>query len=350
MKLSRSLRTLPVAGALSLAAALAACDAARTTDPVTDDALAQEDEIALDLLADAGSMDVALDVADVPLMVGQRRGMARGPASQAQGDLVRARLLFEEGREALEQGDRVRAADCAREARTLLAGAVLAAGGGRGAMAMIRRAEGLPDDVAGDPSAYDDVVGLQGELSMFALQVRARLHAGDSVGAVARAILAEQRHRQRHRDPALWPGGAEIYVQIGATAVSLATRLLDEQSPVEEQLRFLEEATEYQRQAEAAYADGDFARAAHLADLAIWTSLEAVVLPDVTVEEAYAMLDLATAQYEAALATAPEGTEATILERARLLIEKGETMLEAGAPRGIGALWRAAVVCTWVIG
>lgn len=350
MKLSRSSRTLPLAGAFALAAALAACDASRTTDPLSDDTLAQEDEIALDILSEVGSADVALDLADVPLAVGERRGMARGPASAAQGDLLRARLLFQEGREALDQGDRVRAADCTREARRLLAGAVLAAGGGRGVMAMVRRADDLPDDVEADPTAYDDVVGLQGELNMLALQVRARLHAGDSVGAVERAILAEQRHRQRHRDPAFRPGGAELYVELGATAVSMATRLLDEQTPVDEQLRFLDEATEYQRQAAAAYEDGYYARAAHLADLAIWTSLQAVVLPDVTAEEARAMLELAKTQYEAAAATSPEGDEATILERARLLIEKGETMLEAGAPRGVGALWRAAVVCTWVIG
>ncbi len=347
MKLSRSLRMLPLAGAL----ALAACDATQTTDPFADDAtLAQEDELALDVLADVGSMDVALDVAGVPVAVGHRRGMARGPFAEAQGDLLRARLLFQEARDALARGDRIRAADRTREARTLLAGAVFAAGGARGAMAMVQRAEGLADDVGADPSAYDDANGLQGELNMLALRLRARLHAGDSVGAVERAILAEQRHRQRHRDPGLWPGGAEIYVQLGGTAVSLATRLLDEQNPVDEQLRFLDEAKEYQREAEAAYADGDYRRAAHLADLAIWTSLQAVVLPDVTEEEARAMLELATSQYEAALATAPEGDEATLLERARLLLEKGGTMLEAGAPRGVGALWRSAVVSTWVIG
>jgi hypothetical protein len=341
---------LPLAAALAGALAFTACDAARTTDPYSDAALAQEDQIALDLLADAGSMDVALAVADVPVTVGHRRGMARGHFAEAQGDLLRARLLFQEARDALAVGDRVRAADRAREARALLAGAVFAAGGARGVMAMVRRAEGLADEVGADPSAYDDAVGLQGELNMLALQVRARLHAGDSVGACERAILAEQRHRNRHRDPGFWPGGAEIYVQLGGTAVSLATRLLDDQTPVDEQLGFLEEAKEYQREAEAAYADGDYRRAAHLADLAIWTSLQAVVLPDVTEEEARAMLELARSQYEAALATAPEGDEATILERARHLLAKGEAMLEAGAPRGVGALWRSAVVSTWVIG
>jgi tetratricopeptide (TPR) repeat protein len=336
---------------LAAAFGLAACDAARPTDPLTDDAtLAQVDEIALDVLEDAASTDVALDVADVPVTVGQRRGMAHGRFADAQGDLTRARLLFQQARAAVAAGDRVRAADHAREARALLAGAVFAAGGARGAMALVRRAEALSDEVGADPSAYDDAATLQGELGMLAGQVRARLQAGDSLGAVARAILAEQRHRHRHRRPGTWPDGAEIYVQLGATAVSMATRLLDEQTPSEEQLRFLDEAETYQRAAEAALEEGSYARAAHLADLAIWTSLQAVVLPDVTVEEARAMLELAKARYEAALATAPEGVEATLLERARLLLEKGEAMLEAWAPRGIGALWRSAVVSTWVIG
>ena len=347
MTLSRSFRMLSLAGALSLAA----CDAARTTDPLADDAaLAQEDEIALDVLADVGSADVALDVADVPVVVGERRGMARGSFAAAHGDLVRARLLFQEARDAFDAGDRVRAAARAREARTLLAGVVIAAGGARGVVARVRRAEALADEVAADPSAYDGAVALEGELNGLALGVRARLQAGDSVGAVRRALLAEQRHRQRHRDPRLRPGGAELYVDLGSTAVSLATRLLDEQTPVDEQLRFLDEAKEYERQAQAALTDGAYARAAHLADLAIWSSLEAVVLPDVTVDEARAMLELARARYQAAAATAPEGDEAMILERARLLLARGEAMLEAGAPRGIGALWRSAVVSTWVIG
>jgi len=349
MTMSRALRMLPLAGALTLAA----CDAGQPTDPFTDDAfLAQEDEIALDVLSDVGTIDAALALADVPVAVAQRHGMAHGAPSAAQGDLTRARLRFQEAYDALQQRDRVRAADRAREGRRLVAQAALAAGGGRALMAMVERAESLGDEVGAEPGAWNDANGLQGELNGLALQARERIHRGDSISAAAHAIMAEQRFRHGYRDPGLRPGGAEVYVELGATAVSLASRLLDGQSVVDaEQLRFLDQAGEYQAEAEAALADGSPRRAAHLANLAIWTSLKAVVLPGgITEEEARAMLDLAETQYEAAAATEPEGVAATLLLRARALLDAGKTMLETAAPRGVAALWRSAVVSTWILG
>jgi len=347
MKISRAFRMLPLAGALTLAA----CDAGQPTDPFTDEAfLTQEDEIALDVLSDLGTVEAALALADVPVMVAQRHGMAHGAPSAAKGNLTQARLRFQEAYDALQQQDRVRAAERAREARRLVAGAALAAGGGRAIMAMVERAESLGDEVAADPACWNDANGLQGELNGLALQARERIHRGDSIAAGAHAIMAEQRFRQRYRDPGLRPGGAVVLVELGATAVSMATDLLDGVTDAE-QLRFLDEAGEYQAAAEAALADGSTRDAVHLANLAIWTSLKAVVLPGgVTDEETAAMLALAETQYEAAAATEPEGVAATLLLRAQALLEAGKTMLETAAPRGVGALWRSAVISTWILG
>ncbi len=159
MKMSRALRMLPLAGAFTLAA----CDAGQPTDPFTDDAfLAQEDEIALDVLSDVGTVGAALALADVPIAVAQRHGMAHGAPSAAQGDLTRARLRFQEAYDALQQRDRVRAAERAREARRLVAQAALAAGGGRALMAMVERAESLGDEVAGDPGRLRRCAGPPG--------------------------------------------------------------------------------------------------------------------------------------------------------------------------------------------
>lgn len=348
MRLSRSLRMLPLAGAL----ALAACDVAGPTGPIAEEtALSAEDAIALDVLSDAGSVEAALSLAGAPVAVGQRRGMVRGAPAGVVDDVARARLRFQEARDALLRSDRVRAAERAREARRLLARAIQAAGGGLALMATVERAETLADGVAGDPDAYDDPGALRGELDMLGARVRARVQQGDSIGAAERAVLAEQRVRHRRRDPRHRPGGAEVYVALGGTAVSLATRLLDEQEVVTEvQTRFLDTAVEYQRAAEAALDAGDDRRAVNLADLAIWTSLKAVVLPDPTEEEARAILVLAQAQYEAAVATGPQGVAATLLERARALLDTGQAVLEAGSVRGVASLWRSAVISTWVLG
>ena len=70
----------------------------------------------------------------------------------------------------------------------------------------------------------------------------------------------------------------------------------------------------------------------------------------VTDEEARAMLELAEYLYGQAAATDLDDTEAALLERARALIAHGSAALEAGTVRGVVALWRAAVICTWIGG
>jgi hypothetical protein len=348
MKTSRSLLALPLVGAL----ALAACDSGQPTEPLTDTTtLTQSDEIALSVITDDGAIQAALALADAPLAVAGRMGMAHGMRGTAEDDALQARLRFREANEALVQQNRLRAATRAQEARRLVAGVVMAAGGGPAIASLVDRAGTLASTVAQDPAGYDDAVGLQGELTMLAERARERIRLGDSIGAGDCAVLAEQRYRQRQRESALRPGGAVVAVQLGATAVELAGGTLDQQDATDEQLRLLAQADEYQQEAEATLAAGDTAGAVHLAELATWTALAAVVLPDgVTDEEAQAILELAQTRYEAALATNPEGVEATLLERAQILLEAGSAALQEATPRGLCALWRSAVISTWIVG
>ena len=69
-------------------------------------------------------------------------------------------------------------------------------------------------------------------------------------------------------------------VALGAEAVELATRLIGDPGTADtEQVEFLRTAMEFQTGAEAALEAGEDRRAVHLAKLAQWWSLKAVVLP-----------------------------------------------------------------------
>ena len=41
--------------------------------------------------------------------------------------------------------------------------------------------------------------------------------------------------------------------------------------------------------------------------------------------------------------------ERRLLQRAGRLIELGKERLEAGHKRGVAALWRASVICSWLL-
>lgn len=345
MNRSRTLAVLPLLGGILLAA----CQDGEITAPFAEDTeFAAEDVIALDLLASSTSLDAALAVADGPVAAAtRRRGFGH---AGAQDDVARARVRYQEAVRLREHRDSAGAAAEAREARRLVVRAGQVAAGALFAAGMVERLEELAQRVAQNPGGYDDPVGLQQELNDLAAQARQRLQVRDSTGAGERGVLGEQRHRQRQRDGGLG-AGADVHVALGAEAVALATRLLDEQGADEEQLRYLDTATEYQRAAEAALAAGDLERAIHFADLAQWTALKAVVLPGgVTDEEVRMVADLAEALYAEAVASGPTDVEALLLARARALIDHGLALLEAGSTRGVGALWRAAVISSWIAG
>lgn len=350
MNTSRALRLLPLLGAF----ALAACDNADTTSPFTDTtSMDVEDQIALEVLAEPGTFEAALALGDVPITTRSRRGMGQAMRNQALGDMTQARTRLQDASNALAAHDPIRATQRAREARQLVAGVALALGGPETAAAMIARLDGLALQVQAAPECFNDPYGLQGEMAALGERARARLHAGDTVGAMDRALLGEQRLRQRIRNPGALYGGAETAVALGDVAVSLANRIVtDAGGATTEQQEALDDAAEYATQAHEALDAGDDATAIHLANLAEWAGLDAVTGADgVSDDEARAILELAEAAYTTAAADpALTEVETALLGRARTLIDAGAAALETASPRGVGALWRALVISTWIAG
>jgi hypothetical protein len=169
-------------------------------------------------------------------------------------------------------------------------------------------------------------------------------------------VLAEQafRHNRRHQNQ-VGSRRAGLMVALGAEAIELATRLIGDPAAADtEQLDLLETAKGYQAEAEAALEAGEDRQAVHLAHLAQWWALKAVVLPGgITDEEARAMSELATTLLdEARTALGPEPTEfeAVLLARAARLLERGNEALSNGTCRGIGALWQSAVLSSYLVG
>lgn len=349
MRLPRGPIALPLLAGLFLAA----CQDAVPTAPVAEDVfLAQEDAMALEVLSFDGGINAALALAEGPVSAMGHGGMAYGMRAGASNDATTARLRFQEAVRLMENQDSAGAVVQAREARRLVARAGQTAGG-RFAAGMVERMEAMAGWVAETPGSYHDPMGLQGELNGLAAQARMRLHQNDNLGAGELGVLAEQRMRQRQRngDNGIGIGGAEISLALGASAVGLATRLLDEQGADEEQLTYLATAAEYQRAAEAALDAGDVEGAIHLSNLAEWTSLKAVVPPGgVTLEEARAMLEWAEGIYTEAASGDLTAEQTLLLQRARTLTDHGATALGSGSVRGVVPLWRAAVICSWLVG
>jgi hypothetical protein len=352
MKTRRHVYPLPLLALF----ALGACDD-HGTMPVTEEpGLALEDQVALEVLGDDQAIEASLSLAEVGAAAGARHGFAHGGSQAATQLATEARIRFRAAQDALGRGDRVRAANESREARRLVAQAMTSMGGPRAAWSQVERLDYLITSVSEDPTAYSDAATLLGELGAFATRARVKLQDGNGLGAGALGVLAQQRHQQKRReqDPAARRHRADLTVSLAGTAVSLATRILESQGADDEQLRYLEAAREYLAKAETALEAGNDRRAVYLAEHAHWASLKALVLPGgVTAEEARAMADLAEDLYGLALEAVgdePTELEAALLQRARRLIEAGLAKLEEGQHRGVGALWRAAVICTWLIG
>lgn len=350
MRPSRIFAALPLLGVMFFAA----CQGGEPTAPLADDAfLTREDAIALDVLSFDGAIDAALAVAYGPVEAMGRhgRGYGFGFGAGAANDALEARLRFQEAIRLMEQHDSAGAVVRAREARRLVARAGQSAVGGRFATGAVERIESMAGWAGENPGLYHDPVGLQGEMNRWAEQARLRLRQNDDLGAGELRVLAEQRMRQRSRDDGngIGLGGADVSVALGASAVALATQLLDEEGADDEQLRYLEAAIEYQRAAEAALEAGWVGRAIHLSDLAEWAALKSVVLPGgVTVEETYAMLELAESLYATAAAGALTDRETILLQRARTMMDHAIDALASGSVRPVVPLWRAAVVCFWI--
>lgn len=162
------------------------------------------------------------------------------------------------------------------------------------------------------------------------------------------------RDRDRAQDRRAVVDRVGLAVELGGTAVSLATRILDEQGAEPAQLSLLESASEFESKAVEALADGDGARAAAFAVKACWTALKAVVLPGgVSEEEARMIHDLAQELLVSARAQVEaSGTpqEVVLLGWAERFFEVGSGRLTSGSVHGVAALWKCAVIAAWIVG
>ena len=342
--------------------ALAACDQAGT-GLATDD-LTPEEVQELAVLEDETSFNLTFELASVsddisgPLAVD-------GTSSRANLRL-QARVHFEAAREALRAGDRRRALEEARAARRAIVRAILAAEGPGAIDALIDRIDDLSITDVDDDDVFDDPMEVSDELRGLADAARDRLQAGDTIGAGERALLGEQhaRHRRGRRDHRgdVHPDRARLAVSLAETAVGLAERLIAaEDVPVRDavtdvsdrQNRWLRHANWLLEHAQIALANGHYARAVHFAQHAHWSALKAVILPGgVTEAEIEAMIEVADelyAQAEVALGDDPSELELRLFQRAGRLIEVGKARIEEGYKRGVAALWRASVICAWLL-
>jgi hypothetical protein len=145
-----------------------------------------------------------------------------------------------------------------------------------------------------------------------------------------------------------------LAVRLGASAIALATRILEETGATEEQLRFLNGAAEYQEEAVAALEAGNYRRAVHLARLAEWWALKAVVVPGgITDEELRYMVELADGlltDARAAVGADPTAAKEALLKRAARQIETGTARIQSGNARGLAPLWLGSVICFFLLG
>jgi HEPN domain-containing protein len=341
--------------------ALGACDQQGLGPEYAD--LTPEEALELAVLEDE-SADVAVEFMTVSNDVAAAFGTPR--VLEGRGLTTQAQQRFASARAALRAGDLRRALDEARLGRRLIARAVLATGGPEALDELVERIEDLAMTAGEDEDFFDDPASVADELGTLADQARDLLASGDSIGAGERAVLADQRARHRrghlHRRGDVRPDRARLAVSLAETAVALAERIIAAHDvPVRDAVtdvadrrnRWLAHAKRMLARAELALENGHYARAAHFAWHAHWSALKAVILPGgVTEAEIEAMIRIADelyAQAEAALGDDASELERRLFQQAGRLIELGKTKLEEGNERGVAALWRASVICAWLL-
>ncbi len=347
MKTRRALSILPLLGAL----ALGACEDGGPADLAFDE-LALEDQVTLELLADPSFSETAVDLLNAQTTAAHNRGRARG---LGQSYALQAQEQFLNAQTSLAAGNITLALEQARKGRELIARGIEAMGGPRAIEAMVERLEALPLAIGADPECYQDPQGLGQQMGQLAQGARNAFRKGKRIQAGGLGVLGEQAIRQRLQDGThSLTGRPEIWVDLGAAAVDLATDLLAQGTPDQEQLDLLAAAQEYMAQSRAALEAGELGRAIHFAHQAQWWALKAVVLPGgITEEEAAAMLDLARsllADAEAAVGAEPTELETAFLAKAKGMLTAGEAQVSNGVHRGVGALWQVAVIATYLLG
>lgn len=333
---------------------LGGCDTGSPTEPPTPD-LALEDQITLELLADPSTVETALELSQAQTSAANRKGLGWGAGSAQR---TQAELHFREARNALAQGDLVRARKQAREARRLVAEGIEEAGGPQAILGMVERLESLPLQIAAEPEVFQISGKLGLQIGQIAVQARNALLSGDRIRAGSLGVLGEQAflHQVRQGNREGLTRRARLAVALAGEAVDLAERILGQAAPLAdaESGNLLDTAKEFLARAERALAQGQEARAAHLAHMATWWALKAVVLPGgITDEEArfiHSVADELLQQATAAVESDPTEANLALLARATRLFHRGEESLSNGVCRGLGALWQSAVLSSYLIG
>ncbi len=355
--------------------AVAACEDGTPSAPVIEELFTLAESMELEVLESTSNITVALELADASNNVADSRGDMRARDGREYHD--RARQRFTDAQDAFDRGDHRAALDKARDARQLVVRAIEATGGTRAVAAMVERLEAVASTIGQDVDSFVNPTDVAAEINALAVSARDALSRGDTTRAGERAVLGDQRtHDRRTNDRSrdrttegtdrrtdrgrndrgsdVGPRRAELAIQLGTTAVALAERILENDVLDDEQSRFLATAHELLEKARAAYAEGHYGRAVHFAEAASWSALKAVVLPGgITEEEMRAMIDLANSLLEearVAIGDAPTEQQISMFERAGRLIELGEKMVAEGKQRGVGPLWRGAVISSWLIG
>jgi HEPN domain-containing protein len=345
---------------------LTACE--ETSLETLDQDLTPEEASELALVQDDAARMAALELSETTNDVAADFG---SPVAEARRLAAQAGFRLAAADAALHAGDRRRALDEAREARRLLARAIVAHGGATAVEALIERVEELAAQIdAEDDDVFDDPAAVRAKLERLAAEARAFLASGELVRAAERALLAEQiaRHHRgrRHVRGDVVPERARLAVALAGTAVQLAERLIGaEEAPVrdvgagdvsdvdDQRNRWLEHAKRMLARAQEALAAGHFARAVHFAEHAHGSALKAVILPGgVTEEEIRALVALAHHLHDEAkiaIGDDPTPLELRLFERAGRLIELGEQMIADGHRRGVAPVWRGAVISRWLM-
>lgn len=346
MQTMRYLTFLSLLGGLFLSA----CDDGGPTEPDFAN-LAVEDQLTLDLLADPTSVDVALSLAEVQASAAHRFG--RRWSNSTDPLLAQAENAFRNAQNALAAGDQVRALKQARIGRELVAQAVQECNGPRAVQGMVERLQALPLAVSSDPDAYQDPQGLAVQLSELARGAGKQFGKGKRIRAGGLGVLGEQavRSRQRDRDHA-GMGLPEVKVELGATAILLAKRILEDLDRSDDE-GYLVTAEEYQAEADKIIAGGTFGRAIHYAHLAQWWALKAILVPgEASGEEIAALLARAQDLYGDAVdavGAEPTQLQTILLERAASMLATGEANLSNETCGGSGAIWQAAVISRYLL-
>ena len=214
---------------------------------------------------------------------------------------------------------------------------------------------------AGDTLGFDRPGDLADHLRRLVDQAKDARRVGNDVLAGARVVEGDQRtdrsrgrdnDRDRDRGHAT-DVTARLAVAMANNAVDLASGLLDGGEVSERQIHLLETAARLASSAAEALEAGRFRAAVMLGHKAVTTSLWAVVAPEVTEEEVRMIKDLAEEMLEAAraaLAANPDEALQLLLDHAVAAFELGVAKLEEANLRGIGLIWKAAVVGAVIAG